>query len=72
MRKQFPKIKTDPSELVKPIILLARPEKDKLEAPEYISYTFHNTLGGTTSGKYVIKITRFDSGTPEEWIIFVE
>ena len=32
----------------------------------------HNTPGDTTSRKYVIKIPRFDSGTPEEWIIFVD
>ena len=31
-----------------------------------------NIPGDTTSGKYVIKIPRFDSGTPEEWIIFVD
>ena len=39
---------------------------------EYIDHTCHNTPGDTTSGKYVIKIPRFDSGTPEEWIIFVD
>ena len=32
----------------------------------------HNTPGDNTSGKYVIKIPRLNSGTPEEWIIFVE
>ena len=32
----------------------------------------HNFLGNSISGKYVIKIPRFDSGTPEEWIIFVD
>ena len=32
----------------------------------------HYTPRDTTSGKYVIKIPRFDSGTPEEWIIFVD
>ena len=57
---------------VKPIIPLARPEKDKLVALWYIDYTCHNTPGDTTSGRYVIKIPRFDSGTPGEWIIFVE
>ena len=63
---------THPSELVKPIIPLARPEKDELDASEFIDHTCHNTPGDTTSGKYVIKIPRFDSGTPEEWIIFVD
>ena len=62
----------NPSELVKPIIPLERPEKDELEASEYIDHTCHNTPGDTTSGKYVINIPRFDSGTPEEWIIFVD
>ena len=58
--------------MVKPIIPLARPEKDELDASEYIDHTCHNTPGDTTSGKYIIKIPRFDSGTPEEWIIFVD
>ena len=61
-----------PNKLFKPIIPLARPEKDELDASEYIDHTCHNTPGDTTSGKYVIKIPRFDSGTPEEWIIFVD
>ena len=38
---------------------------------EYIDHTCHNTPRDTTSGKFIIKIPRFDSGTPEEWIIFV-
>ena len=58
--------------MVKPIIPLARPEKDDLDALEYIYHTYHNTPGDTTSGKYIIKIDRFDSDTPEEWIIFVD
>ena len=33
---------------------------------------YHNTSGDTFSGKCVIKIPRFDYGTPEEWIIFVD
>ena len=63
---------THPSKLVKLIIYLARPEIDELEALEYIEYTYHNTHRDTTSGKYVSKILRFDSGTSEEWIIFVD
>ena len=31
----------------------------------------HNTPGDSTSGMYVIKDPRFDYGTPEECIIFV-
>ena len=58
--------------MVKPIIPLARAKKDKLDALGYIDHTCHNTPGDTTSGEYVIKISRFDSGTPEEWIIFVD
>ena len=34
--------------------------------------TCYNTSRDTSSGKYVIKIPRFDSGTPEEWIMFVD
>ena len=37
-----------------------------------IDHTCHNTPTDTTSGKYIIKISRFDYGTPEEWIIFVD
>ena len=43
-----------------------------LEPSQYIDNTYHNTPGNSTSRKYVIKIPRFDSGTPEEWIIFVD
>ena len=38
---------------------------------EYIDHTCHNTPGVTTFRKHSNKIQRFDSGTPEEWIIFV-
>ena len=62
--------KTHPSILVASIIPLARPEKDKLDALEDIDDICHNTPRDTTSGKYIIKIPRFDSGTPEELIIF--
>ena len=69
IEEQIPeKNKSHPSKLVKPIIPLARPEKDELDALEYIDNTCHNTPGDTTSGKCIIKICRFDSGTPEEWI----
>ena len=49
-----PKTKTHPSELVKPIIPLARPEKDEFEALEYINQTCHNAPGDTTLGKYMV------------------
>ena len=58
--------------MIKAIILLAQPEKDELDALEYIDYTCHNTPRDTISGNDVSKISRFDSGTPEEWIIFVD
>ena len=57
------KTKTHPSKLVKPIIPLARPEKDELEVSKYIDHMCHNTPGDTSSGKYIIKIPRFDPGT---------
>ena len=60
-----------PSKLVKPISPLTRPENNELEASEFINHTSHNTHTDTTSGKNLIKIPRLDSGTPEEWILFV-
>ena len=57
-------------ELVNPIISPACPEKEDLEPGEYIDHMCHNTPGNSTSSKYVIKISIFDSGMPEEWIIF--
>ena len=66
------KTKTHPSELIKPTIPLHRPGKDELDASEYVNHTCHNNPGDNTSLKYVIKLPRFDSGTPEEWIIFVD
>ena len=45
--------------------------KDDIEPSTYIDHTCHNTPGNFISGKYVIKISRYDYGTPEKWIIFV-
>ena len=59
-------------EMVNPIILLGCPGKEDLEPSKNIDHACHNTSGDRTSGKYMIKIPRFDSGTPEEWIIFVD
>ena len=36
-----------------------------------IYHTYHNSTRDITSGKYVIKVRRFDSGTAEEQIILV-
>ena len=38
----------------------------------FIKFTCQNIHRDTTSGEYVIKIPRFDSGTSDEWIIFVD
>ena len=57
--------------MIKPIIPLTRPEKYELDSSNHIDCTCHNTPGDSTSAKYVIKIPRFGSGTPEEWIIFI-
>ena len=66
------KNKSKSQELVNPIIPLERPEKEDREQSEYIDHTCHNTPGNSPSGKYMIKIPRFDSGIPEECIIFVD
>ena len=39
---------------------------------EYFNYTCHYAPRDYSSGKYAIKIPRFDYGTPEDWIIFVD
>ena len=73
MDYQIPqKAKSRPSKLVKTIILLARPEKHELDPSGYIDCTCHNTPVDSTPGKYIIKIPRFGSGTPEEWIIVMD
>ena len=73
MEDKIPKKnKSKSHDLVNPIIPLERPEKKDLEPSEYIDHTCHNTQGDCTSGKYVVTIPRFDSGTPEECIIFVD
>ena len=56
-------------ELVNPIIPLECPEKEDVEPGKYIDQKCHNTPG---TDKFVINIPRFDSDTPEEWIIFVD
>ena len=73
MDYQIPKkAKSLLSKLVKPIIPLARPEINELDPLEYIDCTCHNTPGNSISGKYIIKILIFGSGTSEEWIIFID
>ena len=73
MENSIPKQSKQKSwELVNPIILLECPEKEDLEPSKYIDHACHNTQGNSTSGKYMIKIPIFDSGMPEEGIIFVD
>ena len=73
MEDEIPKkIKLKCWELVNPIILMECLEKDDLESSKYIDYMCHITPDYSTWGRYVIKILRLDSGTPEEWIIFVD
>ena len=73
MEEKIPKKnKPKSQELVDSIIPLERPEEEDLEPSEYIDHTCHKTPGDTTTGKYVIKLSRFDSGTADEWIIFVD
>ena len=64
MEDKIPKKNKSKSwELVNLIIALERPKKEDLEPSEYIDHDFHNTPGDSTSGNYVITISRFDSGT---------
>ena len=73
MEDKIPKKnKSKSQELVNPISPLDCPKNEYVEPSEYIDHTYHNTPGDSTSGKYVIKIPRFDSGMPEEWIILVD
>ena len=73
MEEKIPKkYKSKSWELVNPIILLESPEKGDLKPSKYIDHMYHNTPGDSTSCKYMIKMPRFDSGTPEEWIIVVD
>ena len=73
MEDKIPKKhKPKSQKLVDPIILLERPEKEDLNPSKYIDHTCHNTPGNSASAKFIIKILRFDLGTSEEWIIFVD
>ena len=58
--------------LITPIIPLENPEKKDLEPSEYIEHVCHNSPGNSTEERYIIKIPRFDSGTHEEWIIYID
>ena len=62
------------NDLVKPIIPLERPVKKTTKKDElkHIDHQCHNTPGDATSGKYTIKVPMYDSGDPEEWLIFRE
>ena len=50
---------------------LAKSEKDKLDALEYINHKFHNIPKESSWGKYVIEFPILESGTLKVWIIFV-
>ena len=60
--------------MINPIVLLecTERERDDLIPCEYIGHMCYNTQGDSTSGKYVVKILVFGSGTPEERIIFID
>ena len=61
------------SPMVRPIISLERPEaKEKIPPSEYIEHKCHNDPGDIKSGQYVVKIPRYGSGTPEDWLIFID
>ena len=55
-----------------PIIQLERTVVQDKKDIKYIKHTCHNTPGDSTTDKYVIKVPIYDSGHPEEWIIFTE
>ena len=58
---------------VRPIITLERPETtEKIPPSEYIEHKCHNVPGDSTSGQYTVKIPRYGSGTPEDWLIFTD
>ena len=59
--------------LVRPIISLERPEAtEKIPPSEYIEHKCHNDPGDAKSGQYVVKIPRYGSGTPEDWLMFLD
>ena len=59
--------------VVRPIITLERSEaEDKIPPSEYIEHKFHNDPGDNKSGQYVVKIPRYGSGTPEDWLVFID
>ena len=45
---------------------------DKIPPSEYIEHKCHNDPGDVKSGQYVVKIPRYRSGTPEDWLIFID
>ena len=57
-------LRQSPRKLDKLTIPLARVEQDELDHLDYVDSTCYNTRGGSTSGKYVIKIPEFESSTP--------
>ena len=66
IKDKIPKhTKSRQSKFDKPIIPVAKPEKDEREPSKCINHTCHDTPKAKVCG-------RFDSGTPEEWMIFVD
>ena len=58
--------------LIVPAIALSRPEKKVLTKGQYVEYKCFSSPGDTDSPAYNIQIPYFGSGTPEEWLMFLD
>ena len=58
--------------LIVPAIPLGRPEKKILTKGQYVEYKCFSSPGDTDSPAYNIQIPYFGTGTPEEWLMFLD
>ena len=58
--------------LIVPAIPLGRPEKKVLTKGQYVEYKCFSVPGDTESPAYNIQIPYFGTGTPEEWLMFLD
>ena len=66
------KTKKERVALLNPIIPLERPPDRELKKGDYVNLKCHLVPGDPNSNTYEIHVPYFGTGTPEEWLIFVD
>jgi len=58
--------------LITPAIDLNRPERKVLTKGQYVEYKCHSSPGDPDSPVYSLQVPYFSTGSPEEWLLFMD